>query len=122
MIKVMIIEDSIFERKAISRYLKEAGYNDIIEAANGEEGLKLANTEKPDIVLLDLRMPGMDGMDVIKELKKNHENVKILVVSIIRNKKIVDKCLELGADGYLSKPVTQENLVEKIKEILASSS
>jgi len=107
--------------KANSRYLKKAGYNDVIEAGNGEEGLKLANVEKPDIVLLDLRMPGMDGMDVIGELKKNHRDVKILVVSIIRNKKVVDKCLELGADGYLSKPVTQENLVKKISELLTLS-
>jgi len=121
MVKVMIIEDSIFERKAITRYLKKARYDNVIEAGNGEEGLKLANQESPDIVLLDLRMPGMDGMDVIGELKKNHKNVKILVVSIIRNKKVIDKCLELGADGYLSKPVTQENLVEKISEILTSS-
>ena len=60
MVKILIIEDSIFERKAIINFLKNSGFRDIIEAPNGEEGIRLCGIEHPDLVLLDLRMPGMD--------------------------------------------------------------
>ncbi|OYT27786.1 MAG: response regulator [Candidatus Altiarchaeales archaeon ex4484_96] len=122
MTSILVIEDSIFERKAITGHLKRLGYIQITEASNGEEGLKIAKEKIPDIILLDLRMPGMDGMDVIEELKKHQTNIKIIVVSIIRNKRIVEKCLGLGADDYLSKPVSQEKLKEKIDKVLGSGS
>ncbi len=118
MAKILIIEDSIFERRAIVNFLNKGGYSETVEAGDGEEGIRLSGIENPDLVLLDLRMPGIDGIDVITQLKAMNKDAKILIISIIRNKSVIDKCSKLGADGYLTKPLTKDKLLGKIKEIL----
>ncbi len=117
--KILIIEDSAFERKAISGMLKDAGYSDVIEAESGELGLKKFDEAKPDLVLLDLRMPGMSGMDVLAELKKKDNGVKVLIVSIIRKKETIDEALGLGVKAYVTKPVTSAKLVPEVKKALS---
>ncbi len=114
--KILTIEDSAFERKVIIDLLRESGYEDIVEAKTGEEGLEVYEREKPDLVLLDLRMPGMQGMEVLKALKK--KDAKVIVVSIVRKQETVDDVMRLGADGYLFKPVTKDNLIPPIKKVL----
>jgi len=116
--KIMTVEDSAFERAAIISILKESKFNDVIEAENGEEGLKKFEKEKPAIVLLDLRMPGISGMDVLRQLKKKDKNVKVIVVSIVRKQESIDEALKLGASAYITKPVTKEKLIPEIKKCL----
>jgi CheY-like chemotaxis protein len=117
--KILIIEDSAFERKAISGMLKDAGYSDVLEAESGELGIKKFDETKPDLVLLDLRMPGMSGMDVLTELKKRNNSVKVLIVSIIRKKETIDEALGLGVKAYVTKPVTSAKLVPEVKKALS---
>jgi two-component system chemotaxis response regulator CheY len=116
--KIMTIEDSAFERAAIVSILKANKFNDVIEAENGEEGLKKYEKEKPNLVLLDLRMPGISGMDVLKELKKRDKNVKVIVVSIVRKQESINEALKLGASAYITKPVTKEKLIPEIKKCI----
>lgn len=116
--KILIVEDSAFERKAISGMLKDAGYADIMEAESGELGIKKFDEAKPDIVLLDLRMPGMSGMEVLGELKKRNNNIKVIIVSIIRKKETIDEALGLGVKAYVTKPVTSAKLIPEIKKAL----
>ena len=91
---------------------------DIIEAETGEEGLEKYKSEKPDLVLLDLRLPGMDGIECFKELKKINSGIKVIIVSIVTRKDSIDECMKLGAKAYLIKPVTQNKLIEPIKKVL----
>lgn len=116
--KILIIEDSAFERKAISGMLKEAGYTDCVEAESGEIGLMKYDETKPDLVLLDLRMPGMSGMEVLNELKKRNSNVNVIIVSIIRKKETIDEALSVGVKAYVTKPVTSAKLILEVKKVL----
>ncbi|MFB6203618.1 MAG: response regulator [Candidatus Nanohaloarchaea archaeon] len=113
---ILSIEDSIFERKAIIKLLKDEGYDDIIETGEGEEGIEKYDEEEPDLVLLDLRLPDMDGIEVLKELEERDADV--IVVSIVREQDTIDETKEIGAKGYVQKPITKEKLIPKIEEIL----
>ena len=116
--KILTIEDSAFERKAILNILNKAGYDDVVEAEDAEQGLEKFKADKPDLVLLDLRLPGMDGLECFKELKKLDANVKVIVVTIVTRQESIDEANKLGAKGYIVKPITEAKLVGKVKEIL----
>ncbi|MBT4824523.1 response regulator [Candidatus Woesearchaeota archaeon] len=118
MSKIMTIEDSAFERKAIINMLAKGNYKEVVEAETGEEGIELFKKEKPDLVLLDLRLPGMDGIECFKKLKKEDPRVKVIIVSIVTRQESVDECMKLGAKAYIMKPVTQKKLLDPIKTIL----
>jgi two-component system, chemotaxis family, chemotaxis protein CheY len=113
--KIMTLEDSAFERKAIINMLNRAGYKDVIEAVDGETGIALYKKEKPDLVLLDLRLPGMQGMDVFKELKKINRSVKVIVVSIVRKQESIDSAKKVGILGYITKPITSAKLLPQVE-------
>ncbi len=118
MSKILTIEDSAFERKAIAGMLKKGGYLDIIEAEEGEKGIELFKEENPDLVLLDLRMPGISGMDVLKKLREIDRSAKIIVVSIVRKQETIEEALDLGALDYVTKPITKDRLIPSIKKAL----
>lgn len=119
MAKILTIEDSAFERKAIINILGKAGYTEVIEAEDGADGLEKYKSEKPDLVLLDLRLPGEPaGLDVFRELKKIDRNVRCIVVSIVRKQESIDEALKLGVKAYVFKPVTQQKLIPEVKKAL----
>ncbi|MBS3148315.1 response regulator [Candidatus Woesearchaeota archaeon] len=117
--RILTIEDSMFERKAIINLLRKGGYTDVIEAENGAEGVEKYKKEKPDLVLLDLRLPGEPaGLDVFRALKKINPAVKCIVVSIVRAKETMDEALKLGVKAYITKPVTEQKLVTEVKKVI----
>jgi len=119
MSKILIVEDSVFERKAIRNILKKGNFTDVFEAGDGYEGVKKYKEEEPDLVLLDLRLPGMmHGFDVFKEIRKLNPFVKCIVISIIRKQETIDKAMELGIKDYIPKPVTKEKLIPTVKKVL----
>jgi len=109
-----VVDDSIFERKIIIDTLKMLGYNNVIEAGYGEEAVNLYKKEHPDLILLDLRMPGPSGEEVLLKLKEMDPNIKVAILSIVRDEDTIKELLDLGALTYITKPITKE----KIKEIL----
>jgi two-component system chemotaxis response regulator CheY len=117
MTKILLIEDSIFERKAVSNMLKKNGYTEIVEACDGDQGLLKCGVENPDVVFLDLRMPGVDGLYVLDRLKEIRSDVKVVIMSIIRDKKTIDDCIARGACNYISKPVTEAKLLSVLNSI-----
>ena len=116
--KILIVDDSTFERKVISEMLVKEGYADIIEADNGEDGILKYEKEKPDLVLLDIRMPGISGVEVLEKLLEKDPQASILMVSIVRDQESIDECIKLGAKGYINKPVTSEKLIPHVKELI----
>ena len=120
MAKILVIEDDRFLRELISRKLRNEGYN-VIEAIDGEEGLRKIKEEKPDLVLLDLILPGMDGFEVLKRTKEDQATTKIpvIILSNLGQREEVEKGLKLGAIDYLVKAhFTPGEIIEKIKNIL----
>ncbi len=116
---VMVVDDDPDIVGLVKLALKDAGYG-VIEAFNGEQALELADREKPDLIILDIMMPEMDGYDVIKNLKKNKktQNIPVIILSVRRLEEDKAKGLKLGAIKYLTKPFKAKDLLGEIKEVL----
>jgi DNA-binding response OmpR family regulator len=118
--KILIVEDDKFLRELIARKLLAENYEPA-EAKDGEEGLKKISAEKPDLVLLDLILPGIDGFEVLTEAKKDPltAEIPVIILSNLGQKNDVDKGMELGAVDFLIKAhFTPQEIIEKIKGIL----
>ena len=117
---ILFIEDEFAIQKTFGETLTKEGY-EVIQALDGEVGLKMAKAKKPDLILLDLVLPKVHGFDVLKQLKENKETKEIPVIVLTHMESIgdVDKAVELGATTYLVKTqYTLEELIEKIKKTI----
>ena len=116
-IKILLIEDDSFLRELMSEKLRNAGYN-VIEAADGNEGLKKIQTENPALVLLDLILPGIDGFDLLRAFRKELKiEVPIIVLSNLGNKDDIDRVMSAGANDYLIKAhFTPTDILERMKK------
>lgn len=116
MTKILIVEDEETIRKLERINLEMEGY-EVVEAASGEEGLEVAKRENPDIVLLDVMLPGIDGFEVCRQLRAMEREVGIIMVTA-KNQDI-DKIegLEAGSDDYISKPFNPRELTLRIKSL-----
>ena len=117
---ILIIEDDKFLRELIVRKLKDEKYQ-IVEASDGEEGLEKAKKEIPDLVLLDLILPGIDGFEVLSRIKEEHalSSVPVIILSNLGQREEVEKGLKMGAVDYLIKAhFTPGEIIEKIKTVL----
>ncbi len=118
--KILLIEDDLSLLKIYSNKLRNSGF-DVSVATTGDEGLRKAQVEKPDLVLLDLILPGKDGFMVLEELKKMPETEKsrVIILSNLGQEADIQKGNELGASDYLVKAdVSLVDLVEKVKSYL----
>jgi DNA-binding response OmpR family regulator len=118
--KILFVEDEPNLQKAISEILVQEGYK-VFGAADGEEGLKVAQKEKPDLILLDLILPKKDGFEVLKELKADEKmkSIPVIVLTNLEGVGDVEKALELGARTYLVKANYElEDVIDKIKALL----
>jgi len=115
--KILIIEDESSLQDSLSESLTQDGYK-TISALNGEVGLKMAIEENPDLILLDLVLPKMNGFDVLKNLKSNQKtkSIPVIVLTNLEDINDIEKVLELGATTYLVKAnYSLEEITEKIK-------
>ena len=121
-IKVLYVEDAAVIRDTISRLLEISGY-EVAYAQNGEEGVEMALSWKPDVVLMDLRMPVMDGFKAINQIKTNPKtnHIPIFVISAWSSKKDRTKAKLEGADEYFVKPPDLNQLIESIERAVTSS-
>ncbi len=116
--RILIVEDEPALAKLTSFRLKSAGY-EVIIAVDGRQGLKMAGKERPDLIVLDLELPVMDGYEVCRRLKDN-ESLKDIPVVILTASvdRITEKAEQIGADDYLTKPYEPQDLLLKIKKFL----
>ncbi|MCE5216179.1 response regulator transcription factor [bacterium] len=114
--KILVIEDEEQDRVLVTTVLRNEGYQ-VVEATDGEKGLELLETAQPDLVLLDLIMPGIDGLEVCRRIRARHE---IPVIMLTARQEEVDKVvgLELGADDYVVKPFGPRELVARVRAML----
>lgn len=117
---ILIIEDDRFLRQLISQKLIKEGY-DVSQAMDGEEGLKKIREEKPGLILLDLILPGIDGFEVLSQMKKEQEiaEIPVIILSNLGQREDVERGLNLGAVDYLIKAhFTPGEIIEKAKSAL----
>ncbi|MCP6719274.1 MAG: response regulator [Patescibacteria group bacterium] len=118
--KILIVEDDKFLRELISRKLNDEGF-EVLEAVDGEEGIKKIKEEKPDLILLDLILPSIDGFEVLSRMKEDPSlsSIPVIILSNLGQKEEVEKGLKLGATDYLIKAhFTPREIIEKIKNVL----
>lgn len=122
MTKLLIIEDDIVLRDNTAELLELSGFT-VVKAANGKEGLKLARTELPDIIVCDIMMPELDGYEVLHELSKNKKTkfIPFIFLSAKTEHQDVRKGMNMGADDYITKPFSEDELVSAIKSRLAKA-
>jgi len=123
--RVLIVDDSSVMRKIVARSLQQAGLNiaQILEAANGAEALVVVRQEKVDLILCDINMPVMDGLELVKQLSgvENAHKVPVVMITTEGSEAHVVRALSAGARGYIRKPFTSEQVKEQIIPILAGN-
>ncbi len=121
--EILIVDDEPSVVMAIQFLMKQQGYN-VITAERGEDALDLIYRYKPDLVLLDIMLPGIQGYEVCEIIRLNpdYEEVKIVFLTAKGQETEIAKGLALGADAYITKPYSNVKLVTKVKELLESSS
>jgi DNA-binding response OmpR family regulator len=118
--KILVVDDEPKIVDICRDYLQAAGF-DVIQAEDGRKGLAAARSEQPDLVVLDLMMPGMNGLDVCRELRRDGSMpIIMLTARVEETDKLVG--LELGADDYLTKPFSPRELVARVRTVLRRSS
>jgi DNA-binding response OmpR family regulator len=116
---ILVVEDEMKIARVVRDYLERAGF-EVIVVGDGEAALASARASRPDLVVLDLGLPGMDGMDVARSLRRNHETPIVMVTARgDETDRIVG--LELGADDYVVKPFSPKELVARVRAVLRRS-
>lgn len=119
MAKILLIEDNEMNRDMLSRRLQRKGHH-ILTAESGEKGVALARLEMPDLILMDISLPEMDGWEAARMLKSDVDTVRIPIIALTARALVTDqaKAFEVGCDDYDTKPVDFGRLTEKIENVL----
>ena len=116
--KVLIVDDSIYMRSLIRNALEEAGLEVVGEAKDGETAIDLALDTQPDLITLDNILPDMMGFEILKVLRDQGLESKVIMISAVGQQTVVNKGKELGASEYIVKPFTSEALIEVVNRVM----
>jgi two-component system cell cycle response regulator DivK len=119
MTKILLVEDNEMNRDMLSRRLTRNGF-EIVIAVNGQQGVDLASAETPDLILMDMSLPVLDGWEATRQLKANLATAKIPVIALTAHAMVQDKekALAAGCDDFDTKPIELPRLLEKINSLL----
>jgi two-component system cell cycle response regulator DivK len=121
--KILLVEDNEMNRDMLSRRLERRGYS-VVTARDGAEACKLASGEAPDLILMDIGLPDMDGWEVTRLLKANEQTRRIPIIALTAHALVTDrqKAFDVGCQDYDTKPVDFVRLTEKMKNVLTTRS
>ena len=123
MISILLVEDQLLVRSGLRILLShEPDMRVVAEAGDGEEAVKLVADIKPDVVLMDIRLPKLDGIEAIRRIKQLDGRLEVLVLSAFDDDELVFQAIQAGASGYILKDITPENLVRAIRAVQAGMS
>jgi len=117
-VRVLLVDDSTYIRTVLGSILTDAGFEVAGEAADGEEAIRKYMYLKPDLVLMDVIMEPMNGMEATKAILGKNPEAKILMVTVLEDKDILLDLMKIGAKGYITKPFSKEAIAEKITEVM----
>lgn len=115
--KILIVDDAAFMRMRVVKLLTENGY-EVIEAGDGQEGLNQYKANKPDLVLMDITMPVMDGITAVEEIKKFDANATVVMCSALGQQTMVMNSVKAGAKDFIVKPYQPEKILATIKRFI----
>jgi len=115
--KVMIVDDSLFMRDHLAKLLTEHSYQ-VILAENGEEAVKTYRSAKPDVVLMDVTMPQMNGLSALVEIRQFDRRAKVIMLTAIDERLLASQAIHMGAKDFLTKPVPLDKLLMALQKVL----
>lgn len=118
--KVLLVDDEPHVRKFIGLILKQIGATSIIEAANGREAVDAYKRESPDLVLLDVNMPIMDGIQTLRELMQHDPDCLAIMLTSLANRQTIEETLQLGAVNYIRKDTPKDEIIAALRETIQS--
>lgn len=120
--RILCVEDNPQNMRLVRKILKHSGY-EVLEAEDGTTGFNVAEGETPDLILMDINLPDIDGLEVTKMIKARPDLQHIPIIALTANAMYGDeeRCLAAGCDGYISKPVSKALLVEKVASFLSAN-
>ncbi len=118
MYKIMVVDDAFFMRKTVQTHLTKAGYDTFVEAEDGAQAVTLYDQETPDLVIMDITMPNMDGIEALRTIKGKHPAAKIVMCSAMGQESMVMEAIKLGALDFIVKPFKQERIIQTVNKIL----
>ncbi|MDV2504477.1 MAG: response regulator [bacterium] len=107
--KILVVDDEIAVCKELNKFLEFKGFS-VVEAYDGDQALEAYRDEKPDIVLLDIRMPGKDGLETLRELKALDPEVSVIMVTAVHEEALAKQAMTEGAFDYITKPINPDYL------------
>lgn len=116
--KVLIVDDSSFMRQVLKDIMTRAGYATVYEASEGRQAIAECKKQNPGLVLLDVVLPDITGEEVLAEIKKTNPRQKVIMVTAVGQKKMIERCLGLGAAEYIVKPFDEQRIVATVKKVM----
>ena len=110
--RILIVDDSFYMRTMLKNMLTDAGYDVVGEAANGQQALEMAVATTPDLITLDVILPDNTGLDVLKGIRQQQPDAKVVMCSAVGQETIVNEAIENGALAYIVKPFSEERVLE----------
>ena len=118
MYKILVVDDAGFMRKMVQTHLTKAGYTDFIEGEDGARAVELYKENKPDLVIMDITMPNMNGIDALREIKSNDPDAKVVMCSAMGQEAMVMAAIKLGALDFIDKPFQADRIVQTVNKML----
>lgn len=118
MAKILIVDDAMFMRMSIQQMLENKEHTVVGQAMDGVEAVEKFVELKPDVVLLDITMPKMDGIEALRQIKTINPETRVIICSAIGQQDMITKAIELGAETFIVKPFTQEILLQAIGNVV----
>jgi DNA-binding response OmpR family regulator len=115
--KILVVDDERPIREVVTLFLARAGY-EVVRATNGREAIELASKENPQLIILDMRMPGLHGIDTCRELRSHQETRRIPILALTGYVENEKEALDAGIDEFMSKPFRPEELIARVKALL----
>ena len=115
--KIMLVDDAAFMRMMIKNALTKSGYSNFVEAQDGAEAVKKYEEEKPDLVIMDITMPNMDGLQALKKIKEGDSSAKVVMCTAMGARKYGGGCIKSGAKDFIVKPFNADRIVQTVNSI-----
>lgn len=116
--KILVVDDQYGIRVLLCEILQKDGYK-MFEAANGVKALQIVEEEQPDLVLLDMKIPGMDGLEILRRIKEKHAHVHVIMMTAYGELNLINEAMNLGAITHFAKPFDIDDIREVIKKSIA---
>ncbi len=117
-INILIADDLKFMKMVLRDIIEKAGFRVIGEAADGEEAVRLFEEKRPDVVVMDITMPKMDGITALKKIMEIDPNAKVIMCSALGQQRLIINAIQIGAKDFIVKPFQPERIVSSIKKVL----